>query len=240
MVVAAGNETTDACSKSPASAPAAITVAATTSTDARASYSNYGTCVDIFAPGSAITSSWYTSTTATNTISGTSMASPHVAGVAALLISTGVTQPSEVATALNSQATTGVVTLLGTGSPDRLLYSGSIRSSTSFQTVAIPSAQTRGVKVSSKAWQANATVTVKTFDGFNFSASGVASAMVSASFSPGGIATCVTDALGTCVLKSANISLSTIASDFTVTGVAGAGLVYDSTKSIQTTRISRP
>ena len=64
-----------------------ITVGSTTSTDARSSFSNYGTCVDIFAPGSFIKSAWFTSNTATNTISGTSMATPHVAGVLALLIS---------------------------------------------------------------------------------------------------------------------------------------------------------
>ncbi len=82
--VAAGNESQNACNVSPARAPSAITVGATTSSDARASYSNYGPCLDIFAPGSSITSAWHTSASATNTISGTSMASPHVAGAAAL------------------------------------------------------------------------------------------------------------------------------------------------------------
>ena len=84
--IAAGNNNANACNYSPARVPAAITVGATTSTDARASYSNYGACLDLFAPGSSITSAWYTSTTATNTISGTSMATPHVAGAAALYL----------------------------------------------------------------------------------------------------------------------------------------------------------
>ena len=85
-VVAAGNSGDDACYYSPARVPNAITVASTTSADQRSGFSNYGACVDIFAPGSAITSSWHTSDTATNTISGTSMASPHVAGVAAVYL----------------------------------------------------------------------------------------------------------------------------------------------------------
>ena len=86
--IAAGNSNLDACTQSPARVPSAITVGATTITDARASFSNFGTCVDIFAPGNNITSSWNTSDTATNTISGTSMATPHVTGVAALFLET--------------------------------------------------------------------------------------------------------------------------------------------------------
>ena len=86
--VAAGNSNANACNSSPARAAAANTVGATTSSDARSSFSNFGTCVDIFAPGSSITSAWSTSNTATNTISGTSMASPHVAGAIALYLQT--------------------------------------------------------------------------------------------------------------------------------------------------------
>ena len=84
--IAAGNDNANACNSSPARVASAITVGSTTTTDARSSFSNFGTCVDIFAPGSSITSSWNTSDTATNTISGTSMATPHVAGVAALFL----------------------------------------------------------------------------------------------------------------------------------------------------------
>jgi subtilisin family serine protease len=122
--IAAGNSNARACSSSPARVPAAITVGATTSTDARASYSNYGTCLDLFAPGSNITSAWNTSDSATNTISGTSMATPHVTGVAALYVGshTGTT-PASVATAIVSNATSGVVTGAKTGSPNKLLYS---------------------------------------------------------------------------------------------------------------------
>jgi len=124
IAVAAGNSNVDACGTSPARAANAITVGATTTTDARASFSNFGTCLDLFAPGSGILSSWFSSDTATATLSGTSMASPHVAGVAALYkqFSPGASSTT-VRNAIVNNATTNVVTSAGTGSPNRLLYS---------------------------------------------------------------------------------------------------------------------
>ena len=122
-VVAAGNENTDACNGSPSREPQAITVGATNSSDQRASFSNYGACLDIFAPGVSILSAWYTSDSATNTISGTSMASPHAAGVAALFLqSAPAALPADVAASMTTAATSGVVGSPGTGSPNRLLY----------------------------------------------------------------------------------------------------------------------
>jgi subtilisin family serine protease len=122
--IAAGNSNANACNTSPARVAAANTVGATTSSDARSSFSNFGTCLDIFAPGSSITSAWNTSDTATNTISGTSMASPHVAGAIALYLQTNPgASPSTVTNALIANATLNHVTNPGTGSPNRLLYS---------------------------------------------------------------------------------------------------------------------
>ncbi|WP_420130009.1 S8 family peptidase [Longimicrobium sp.] len=128
FVVAAGNGNTGgkaqpACNYSPARVPNAITVSATGNTDAKASYANYGTCVDIFAPGNSILSAWYTNDTAGATISGTSMASPHVAGVAALYLqSNGTASPATVTSALIAGATLNKVTSAGSGSPNRLLF----------------------------------------------------------------------------------------------------------------------
>ncbi|CCH22180.1 S8 family peptidase [Micromonospora lupini] len=125
--LAAGNDNgANACNTSPARTTEAITVGSTTSSDARSSFSNIGTCLDIFAPGSSITSAWYTSNTATNTISGTSMATPHVVGAAALVASAnpGWT-PAQVRDQLVANATPNVVTNAGSGSPNLLLYVGS-------------------------------------------------------------------------------------------------------------------
>ncbi|MFD7812698.1 S8 family peptidase [Streptomyces sp. NPDC059785] len=120
--VAAGNSGANASSYSPARVAAAITVGATSSTDAKASWSNYGSSLDLFAPGVSIVAGYNTSDTATATLSGTSMASPHVAGAAAVYLAghTSAT-PAQVSTALVNGATSGVVTSAGTGSPNKLL-----------------------------------------------------------------------------------------------------------------------
>jgi subtilisin family serine protease len=123
IAVAAGNSNANACNSSPARAANAITVGSTTTTDARSSFSNFGSCLDLFAPGSGILSAWIGSNSATRTISGTSMASPHVAGAAALYKQANPSaSAATIRNALVNNATTNVVTNAGTGSPNRLLY----------------------------------------------------------------------------------------------------------------------
>jgi subtilisin family serine protease len=125
LAVAAGNENQNACNVSPASAASATTVAASTSTDAKASYSNYGSCVDLYAPGSSITSTWLNG--GTNTISGTSMASPHVAGVAALYKGVnGNVATSTIDSWIKTNATANVISGNPSGTPNRLLYKSTL------------------------------------------------------------------------------------------------------------------
>jgi subtilisin family serine protease len=125
LAVAAGNENQNACNVSPASAPAVTTVAASDRTDTRASFSNYGSCVDIYAPGVNITSTWLSG--GTNTISGTSMASPHVAGVAALYKATyGNASQSTINSWLVNNSTANVIKSNPSGTVNRLLYKSTL------------------------------------------------------------------------------------------------------------------
>ena len=122
FVVAAGNDDVDACDGSPNRVDEAITVGSTTSTDSRSSFSNKGSCVDIFAPGSNITSAWYQGDDDTNTISGTSMAAPHVAGAVALLLSQNpAATPAMVFDSVLTEGVTNKLTDIGSGSPNLLM-----------------------------------------------------------------------------------------------------------------------
>ncbi|CAO3572842.1 unnamed protein product [Mortierella alpina] len=128
LIVAAGNSaTTDACTGSPSGAANTYTVAASDKNDVVASFTSYGSCVEIFGPGVGITSAWIGSTTATNTISGTSMATPHVVGVAALYLSfNSLPTASSVFNKLTSTATLNKITGNLKGSPNRLVFNGAV------------------------------------------------------------------------------------------------------------------
>jgi subtilisin family serine protease len=226
MVVAAGNEKTDACKSSPASEPSAITVGATSDTDIRASFSNFGRCVDIFAPGLGITSSWNTGVTATNTISGTSMASPHVAGAAALVLQANPTaSPAAVAAFLVAQATPNRVSSAGSGSPNLLLYSlgTGVATEPPLPSVAVKSINGKASRVQ-RDWRGQATVTIRNVG----TGALVAGAAVHGNFAPGGAATCATTSKGSCLMTSAVISEIFPQTIFTVTNVTGANMSYNS------------
>lgn len=130
FAIASGNSSANACNYSPARrgvTAGVISTNASNATDARSWFSNFGTCTDIFAPGESIKSAWIGSNTATNTISGTSMASPHVAGAAALYLGNNASMtPAQVEAAMKADATTNKITSPGTGSPNLLLYVGNI------------------------------------------------------------------------------------------------------------------
>ncbi|MEU5697030.1 S8 family peptidase [Actinosynnema sp. NPDC020468] len=121
--VAAGNSNANASTSSPARVSEALTVGASDKTDTRASFSNYGSLVDLFAPGVAITSAWNTNDTATYTGNGTSFAAPHVAGAVAVYLSSHTAAtPAQVATAIIGASTPNVVKNPGSGSPNRTLH----------------------------------------------------------------------------------------------------------------------
>jgi subtilisin family serine protease len=231
VVVAAGNDNANACNYSPAREPSAITVGATTSGDTRASYSNFGSCVDIFAPGSNITSSWHTASNASSTISGTSMASPHVTGVAALVAQANPgASPATIAAYIASTATPNHVASAGAGSPNRLLYSlgTTVAAPPAVKTVAVKtlagSSSLQGPRNRARSWQAQATVTVRDIS----SGAAVANATVTGSFSSGSTAgTCVTGSNGSCFISASGLSLTTAITVFTVTGISGSNMAYD-------------
>jgi aqualysin 1 len=150
--VAAGNSNADACNSSPARTPPAITLGATTQSDGRAGFSNWGPCVDFFAPGSGITSAWYTSDVATNTLSGTSMASPHAAGAAALYLELVPTaSPAQVRGALFDATTKGIVTSANSTN-NHLLYSALPATSSGTMTLSAVGSRQKGRNVVDLTW----------------------------------------------------------------------------------------
>jgi subtilisin family serine protease len=240
--VAAGNGNflgiaQNACNYSPASAPSALTTGATTRTDGIASFSNYGTCVDILAPGVSITSDWYTGSTATNTISGTSMATPHVAGAAAAFLTTSPSaSPAQVAAALTDNATLNAISGVGNGTPNRLLYTGFIGGSTPPPATAVHFAGLTASKTAQakRNWQATATVTVRDAGGNAVSG---ATATLSLSGGTTGSVSCTTGADGRC-LRSITLRNQVASVTFTAQGIQGTGMTYDAAANTQSSPVT--
>lgn len=233
VVVAAGNSNVDACSTSPAREPSAITVGATTRLDARASFSNFGSCLDVFAPGEGITSAWYTGATATNTISGTSMASPHVAGLAALALQTTPTAtPAQVSETIKTAATLGKVTNAGTGSPNLLMFTradSTVTPPPPPATITVSVAGLSGTKAKVKnGWRGTATITVRDASG-NL----VSGANVAGKFSVGGSSvSCTTASTGACSVTTGTLSTRVTQTTYTVSGISGSAIQYDASKNV--------
>jgi subtilisin family serine protease len=247
MVVAAGNDNANACNYSPARVPSAITVGATANNDSRASYSNIGSCVDVFAPGSSITSAGHSSNTAVATLSGTSMASPHVAGVAAQVLQLKPkSTPAEVATVILSTASANKVIGAGAGSPNRLVNGlaasagggdpGGVNPKPP-EEVPPPSPVARPVAIAAMSgrpiigrfgWRADIAVSVRDLR----TGAPVGGATVSVRFNNGAMGSCVTTAaFGNCTVLSPNMSYNTSTVLASVTGVQGKDLAYDASQN---------
>lgn len=249
VVVSAGNSGADACNESPAREPLAITVGASTEYDERAGYSNFGTCVDLFAPGSSIMSAWHTSNTASETISGTSMASPHVAGIVARILqfSPDIT-PAQVADAVKAAASKDKVTNDGLGSSNLLLHAAADAFTTKIEPQVTLYASITSIGKSTewgqygyqqryKGWRAKTVIVVKDKDSVV-----VPGAVVSGRFSVGGpFVKCTTGSNGACNVASHYIHENTSQTKFSIRSVQGTNLAYSTgLNTVSKVTVQRP
>lgn len=208
VVASAGNKNTNACSQSPARAAKAITVGATNIKDSRASFSNFGSCVDLFAPGEGVLSAWSTSSTATRVVSGTSMAAPHVTGAAALVRSKFPSlTPEQVTNALVATSTANILPNPGNGSPNLLLYSLLDQNPAQRPEVAPGTMYVSGLiggvtTIITGGWRATVTITVSDMS----TRTPLANARVTGTFSTGRVSTCTTNSSGICTVNTQDLS----------------------------------
>jgi subtilisin family serine protease len=243
VAVAAGNSAANACNYSPARVANAITVGATDTVDTRASFSNFGSCLDLFAPGRGIRSAWKDGDTASAVLDGTSMASPHVAGAAAqLLEQKPMASPIEIAQLLKGAASSGKVVSPGVGSPNLLLFaSGSSPVTepppTTTVSVSIGSLSGRGLLGKKGNWRAEVTVIVR-----NAAGQPVANATVTGDFNVGGTGLkCTTGSSGSCLILSGTLQSKTTQVVLRVRDIAGANLSYNaSANTVSSVTVTKP
>ncbi|HVZ43094.1 MAG TPA: S8 family serine peptidase [Ramlibacter sp.] len=243
VAVAAGNSGANACNYSPARTPGAITVGATDSADKRPSWSNYGTCLDIFGPGQDITSAGIASDTASYVMYGTSMATPHVAGLAALILSQDPTlTPAAVAAAIKTSATANALAGVGSGSPNLFMFEGLADAGNTVvpappqpppapapKTISVASLASASSAANARFWVAKVTVAVQDTSGHL-----VPGVVVTGKFTVGGSnVTCTTASNGACSLQTARIGNSKKSTTFSLTRLAASGMTYDAASNAQ-------
>jgi subtilisin family serine protease len=238
---AAGNDSINECTTfSPADVTEGITVGATTKSDAQAFYSSFGPCLDVYAPGgdglfTGVVSDSNASDTATTSKSGTSMAAPHVSGAAALFLQgTPTATPAQVAAWITGNATTGKIASLGSGSPNRLLYTRLAASPPPVITTTQASITGSATK-NKRSWTASAAT--KVTDASTGTPVSGATVTVQLSAGASGTKTCTTGTTGTCTV-STSLSLKVTSATFTITNVAQSNTTWNGNKV--STVVNRP
>ncbi len=225
VVAAAGNSNADACTQSPGRAAGVVTIAASDTADAKASFSNWGSCVALWAPGTGIVSASRAGGTATLAMNGTSMAAPHAAGAAALLLQASPAMvPAQLRQQLLAQATPGIVTGAPTSTTRSLLYAGQDGAVVPVvPTVAVGALTLRSQVPSIGTWRATAQLQAVRGPG-----QPVAGARLTGRFSNATQdVSCTSDAAGLCEVTSANASWASVpALGFAVTGITASGMAY--------------